>query len=125
MRQRAKGCGDCRYQLRCQDGGRRGTVDDLKGTRGHHSGTVFRCGRIDPCGGWFVRRCWCFFDKAFGVFAERLVKSDLTGGVNRVDLTVMHLVRGHETNPGVVMLLVVPIEELAAEASGVLGLPTN
>ena len=40
-----------------------GRFDDLKGTRGHHSGTAFRRGRIDPCGGWFVRRCWRFFDK--------------------------------------------------------------
>ena len=37
-----------------------------------------------------------------------------------VDLTVVHLVRGHEADPGMVMVLVVPVEELTAEASGVL-----
>ncbi len=40
--------------------------------------------------------------------------------MNGVDLAIMHLVRGHQTDPGMVMLLVVPVEELAAEASGVL-----
>jgi hypothetical protein len=48
-----------------------------------------------------------------------MVKGDLAGGVNGVDLAVMHLIRGHETDPGVVMVLIVPIEEAAAETSGV------
>jgi hypothetical protein len=32
----------------------------------------------------------------------------------------MHLVRGHQADPGVVVVLVVPIEEFPAKASGVL-----
>jgi hypothetical protein len=84
-----------------------------------NSGTGFRRGRIDPCGGWFVGRCRRFSDEAFGVFTERQVESDLASGVHGIGLAVVHLVRGHETDPGVVMVLVVPIEELAAEASGI------
>jgi hypothetical protein len=49
-----------------------------------------------------------------------VIENLLSSGMNRVDLAVMHLVRGHETDPGVVMVLVVPIEELAAETSGIL-----
>jgi len=37
-----------------------------------------------------------------------------------VDLAVMHLVRGHQADPAMVMVLVVPVEEGAAEASGIL-----
>ena len=40
--------------------------------------------------------------------------------MNGVGLAVMHLVRGHEADPGVVVVLVIPIEEPAAEAPGVL-----
>jgi hypothetical protein len=87
---------------------------------GHPSGTAFRRGWVDPCGGWFVGRRWCFFDEAFRVFAERVIEDLLSSGVNDVDLAVMHLVRGHETDPGMVVVLVVPIEELAAETSGIL-----
>jgi len=32
----------------------------------------------------------------------------------------MHLIRGHQADPGMVMFPVVPVEEGAAEASGVL-----
>jgi len=54
------------------------------------------------------------------VWPERLIEDELTGGVNGVHLAVMHLVRGHEADPGMVMVLVVPIEEAAAETPGVL-----
>jgi hypothetical protein len=39
--------------------------------------------------------------------------------VNSVDLTMVHLIRGHEADPGMVMVVVVPIEEAAAEGFGV------
>ena len=37
-----------------------------------------------------------------------------------IDLAVVHLVGRHQADAGMVVLLVVPIEEAAAEASGVL-----
>ncbi len=40
--------------------------------------------------------------------------------MNGIGLAVMHLVRGHEADPGLVVVLVIPIEEPAAEALGVL-----
>ena len=51
---------------------------------------------------------------------ERQCEGLLAGGVNGIGLTVMHLVRGHEADAGVVVIPVIPIEEPAAEAPGVL-----
>ena len=59
-------------------------------------------------------------NEAFRVFSERPIERELTGGVDGLDLAVMDLVRGHQPDPGVVVVLIVPIEECAAEASGVL-----
>src|SRR5271157_2849767 len=87
---------------------------------GQHSGDLFRRGRVDPCGGWFGWWYWRFLDESLGIFTECLIKRDLAGHMNGVDLAIMHLVGGHQTDPGMVMVLVVPVEELAAEASGVL-----
>src|SRR5208282_1605997 len=67
-------------------------------------------------GGWY----WRLFDEALWVFMECLIEGDLTGRVNGIDLAIMHLVRRHQANPRMVMVLIVPIEELTAEASGVL-----
>ena len=50
------------------------------------SGAAFWRGRVDPCGGWFVGRCGCFFNEALGVFTVCLVECDLAGGVNRTVL---------------------------------------
>ena len=49
-----------------------------------------------------------------------MIEGLLAGGMNGVGLAVMNLVRGHQTDPGVVMVLIVPVEELTAEAFGVL-----
>ena len=51
---------------------------------------------------------------------ERVIEGVLAGGMNGIDLAVVHLVRGHQADPDVAVVLVVPIEERAAEASGVL-----
>ena len=85
-----------------------------------HSGQAFRPRRIDPCSCWFGGWRWWFFDEALRVLPERLIEGELAGRVNGVHLVVMHLVRGHEDDSGMVMVLVVPIEETAAEAPGIL-----
>jgi len=54
------------------------------------------------------------------VFTERLIEGDLAGRVDGIDLAIMHLVRRHQADPGMVMVLVVPVEEPTAKASGVL-----
>ena len=38
-----------------------------------------------------------------------------------ISLTVMHLIGGHQADASVVMLLIVPVEEAAAERLGILG----
>src|ERR1022692_400845 len=85
-----------------------------------HSGQAFRLWRIDPCGGWFGWRDGRFFDEALRILPERLIEGELAGRVNSVDLAIVHLIRGHEADPGMVMVPVVPIEEAAAETPGVL-----
>src|SRR5277367_175470 len=95
----------------------------LRGVQCHqdlHSGQAFRLWWVDPCGGRFVGRGWRFFDEALRVFTERMIEGDLARRVNGVDLSVVYLIRGHQADPGVVMILVVPIEEAATETSGVL-----
>src|SRR5271170_7612343 len=108
---------DCGYRLRC----RRAAGGVAK--RPISSGPSFRCfrlWRVDPCGGWFGGWDWRFFDETLRVLPERLIEGELAGRVNCVDLAVMHLVRGHEADPAMVMVLVVPVEETAAEAGGIL-----
>jgi hypothetical protein len=63
---------------------------------------------------------WRLLDESFRIFTGCLIKRDLAGGVNGVDLAVVHLVRGHQTDPAMVMVSVVSVEEGAAETSGVL-----
>ncbi len=88
----AEGGGDCRhgYDARTEEGTRTG--GDLEETMGQHSDDFWR-GWINPCGGWFVGWCWGFVDEALRIFAERLIERDLPGGVDGVDLTVVHLIR--------------------------------
>ena len=95
----------------------------LRGVQCHqglHSGQAFRLWRIDPCGGRFDRRGGRFFDEALRVLPERPVECDLARRVNGVDLSVVHLIRGHQADPGMVMVLIVPNEERATETSRVL-----
>ena len=51
---------------------------------------------------------------------ERVIEGVLSCGVNGVGLSIMDLVWGHQADPGVMMVLVVPVEEAAAEAFGIL-----
>ena len=76
--------------------------------------------RVDPDGGWLLRRAGWFFDDAFWMGGEGSIQGDLAGGVNGVGLAVMHLVGCHQAETSMVMRLVVPCEECAAEYFGVL-----
>ena len=49
-----------------------------------------------------------------------MIEGPLSGGVDIVGLAVVDLVRGHEAEAGMVMVLVVPGEEAAAEVLGIL-----
>jgi hypothetical protein len=74
---------------------------------------------IDPSGGWLGRWFWWLVDEALWVVVAGAIEGLLARGVDGLDLAVMHLVRGHEADPGVMMILVVPVEELAAEGPGI------
>ncbi len=76
--------------------------------------------RIDPGCGWFFGWLWWFFDEALGVGVEGLIKGCLTGGVDGVGLSVVDLIGCHETDAGVMVVAVVPVEEGSAERLGVL-----
>ena len=75
---------------------------------------------IDPSCDRLCRRFGLLSDEAFGVFAEGAIERDLTGGVDLFGLTVVDLVGRHQADAGMVMVLIVPIEEAAAERFGVL-----
>jgi hypothetical protein len=62
---------------------------------------------IDPSGGWLGGWFWWLVDEALWVVAAGLIEGLLARGVDGLDLAVMHLVRGHEADPGVMMILVV------------------
>ena len=59
-------------------------------------------------------------DEALRVFPKGVVKGVLARIMDGIGLTVMHLVWGHEADAGVVVVLVVPGEEAAAEGLCVL-----
>ena len=75
---------------------------------------------IDPSRDRLCGRFGLLSDEAFGVSAECAVECDLAGGVDLVGLTVVHLVGRHQADTGMVMILIVPIKEAAAERLGVL-----
>ena len=78
-----------------------------------------RLRRVDPgCGGfgWWV---WRFIYEAVAVLRERTVERVLAGRMDGISLTEVHLVGCHQPDAAVVVILVVPIEEAAAEGSGV------
>src|SRR5208283_3501356 len=54
-------------------------------------------------------------DEAFRVSVEGAIEGVLAGGVDCVSLTVMYLIGRHQADASVVMLLIVPVEETAAE----------
>ena len=79
-------------------------------------------GWIDPGSGRFGGRLWGFIDEAGAVLAERAVERVLACGMDGIGLTEVDLVGGHQPNAAVVVLIV-PIEEAAAECPGILDAP--
>lgn len=77
-------------------------------------------GRIDPGRDRLCRRFRLVSDETFGVSAEGTVERDLAGSMDLVGLTEVHLVGRHQAYSGMVMDLIVPVEEAAAERLGVL-----
>ena len=77
-------------------------------------------GWVDPGLGRHRRRHGGFAYEAFRVGLVCLRQDVLTGGMDGVGLAVMHLVRGHQADTDVMVILVVPGEEAAAEGPGIL-----
>ena len=59
-------------------------------------------------------------DEAFRGSAIGAAERAQTGGVDGVGLAVMHLIGRHQTDAGMEMLAVAPIEEIAVEGLGIL-----
>jgi hypothetical protein len=76
--------------------------------------------RVDPGGGWFEWRFWRLSDEAFWVRLNGHVESFLAGCVDLVGLTVVDLVWRHEADARMVVILITPIEETAAEGLRIL-----
>lgn len=76
--------------------------------------------RINPDGGRFSRRLGRLVDEAVWISVEGLVEDFLTGGMYFVCLPIMDLIRRHEADAEMMVVLVIPIEEGAAEGFGVL-----
>ena len=77
-------------------------------------------GWIDPCGGWLGGRLWWLVDETLWGIAACLIEGLLACGVDGIYLAIVDLVWGHEADAGVVVVLVIPGEELAAEGLGIL-----
>ena len=64
--------------------------------------------RIDPDGGGFGGWHGGLPDEALGLGVEGAIEGPLSGGLDVVSLAIVDLVRGHEAEAGMVMVLVVP-----------------
>jgi len=76
--------------------------------------------RVDPCGGWFSGRFWWSSDEALWVGLEGAIKDFLTGVIDFFGLAVMDLIRRHQADAGMMVVTIVPVEEVAAEGLCVL-----
>jgi hypothetical protein len=76
--------------------------------------------RVDPGGGWFEWRFWRLSDEAFWVRLKGHVENFLAGCVDLVGLTVVDLVWRHQADASMVVILIIPIEEAAAEGLRIL-----
>jgi hypothetical protein len=75
-------------------------------------------GRVDPDGSRDLGRFGVVADKPFGCFEERVVQGDLAGGLDCVGLPEVDLVWRHQADSCVMMVLVIPGKEAAAECAG-------
>jgi hypothetical protein len=71
--------------------------------------------RVDPGGGWFSGRAWRHSDEAFWVGLEGAIEGFLAGVINLFGLAVMDLIGRHQTDAGVVMVAIVPVEKVTTE----------
>ena len=72
-------------------------------------------GLVDPRGGRQCGRAWRVADEALGSRGVGGVQDACAIGVDGVRLAVVDGGGGHQADPGVAVLLVVPVEEVAAE----------
>jgi hypothetical protein len=63
---------------------------------------------------------WWLVDEAFRGVAAGTIEGLLAGGVDGISLAVVNLVRGHDADPSMMVVLVVAVEELAAGGLGIL-----
>lgn len=77
-------------------------------------------GWVDPGSGWHGGWFGHFADEAFRVCLVGAGEDLLSGGVDGVCLAVMDLIGCHQANAGMMVVLIVPGEEVAAEGFGVL-----
>ena len=71
--------------------------------------------RLDPGGDGFSGRFWRHFDEALWVGFEGAIKDFLAGVIDFFGLAVMNLIRRHQSDTGVVIVAIVPVEEVADE----------
>ena len=71
--------------------------------------------RVDPGGDRFSGRFWRHFDEAFWVGLAGAIEDFLAGVIDFFGLAVMNLIRRHQPDTGVVMVAIVPAEEVADE----------
>jgi hypothetical protein len=71
--------------------------------------------RIDPDFGWFEWRVWWFFDEAFGIRSIGKIEDFLSGDVDFISLSIVDLVGRHQSDSGMMMITIIPVEKIAAE----------
>ena len=73
---------------------------------------------VDPNGGRDLWRFWRLADEPLGCAEKRRVERCLAGGIEVVGLTEVDLIRRHQADACVVMVLVIPSEEATAKGAG-------
>ena len=76
-------------------------------------------GLVDPCGGGQLGGSWWLADEPLGVTLVGGVEHMGAGGVELLRLSVVDGGRCHQADPGVPVLVVVPVEERPAVSAGV------
>ena len=55
------------------------------------------------------------FDEAFGVGSVGKIEDFLSGGVDFISLSIVNLIGRHQSNSGMMMITIIPVEKVAAE----------